>query len=189
MNQMFRETWVATVLFAALPVLAPTTVIVTVVDTRAVEAADAPPYVHYQRADEALAAGDIVRAVRHWREGHTVAMATRRWEGLVEAGDLYRRIGAVGGFHTDAVARARDCYLTALLRARGERSLDGVLRATDAFVDLGDAAIVERGLDIARHVAADDPDPRARARVQRLAARWAARIGRADAALPTETGR
>jgi hypothetical protein len=190
MNQTFRETWVATVLFAAVAMLALTILIVTVVDAVALDAAgDAPSYVHYQRAEEALAAGDVVRAVRHWREGHTAAMATRRWEGLVEAGDLYRRIGARGGFHTDAVARARDCYLTALLRARGERSLDGVLRATDAFVDLGDDAIVARGLEIARHVAASDPDPRARERVQRLAARWAARTGRADATPPAETPR
>jgi hypothetical protein len=189
MNQTFRETWVATVLSAVVAMLAPAIVIVTVVDALAFEAADAPAYVHYQRADEALAAGDIVRAVRHWREGYTLAMATRRWEGLVEAGDLYRRIGARGGFHTDALVRARDCYLTALLRARGERSLDGVLRATDAFVDLGDDAIVERGLEIARHVAASDPDPRARERVQRLAARWAARTGRADATPPAETPR
>src|SRR3989442_143362 len=123
-------------------------------------------------------------ALRHWHEGHAVAVASRRWEGLVEAGDLYRRIGARGGFHVAAVARARECYLTALLRARGERSLDGVLRATEAFVDLGDEAVVERGLDIARQVAAHDADPRGRERVELLAARWAARTGRAGAPSP-----
>jgi hypothetical protein len=188
MSQMFRETWTVTARVAAAAVLAVTVAIVTLVDTFALDTA-APAYVHYQRADEALAAGDLVSALRHWRAGHAAAMASRRWEGLVEAGDLYRRIGARGGFHTDAVVRARDCYLTALLRARGERSLDGVLRATDAFVELGDDAIVEQGLQIARHVAAADPDPRASERVQRLAARWAARTGRADARRPLETPR
>src|SRR5262249_55940974 len=129
MNQKFRDTWFATVLFAAVAMLALTIAIVSAVDVLASDGASGTPaYVHYQRAEEALAAGDVVLAVRHWREGHAAAMASRRWEGLVEAGDLYRRIGARGGFHTDAVARARDCYLTALLRARGERSLDGVLR-------------------------------------------------------------
>ena len=186
MDQTFRENWVATVLFAAVAMLAP---IGPVVDVFAFEAAEAPAYVHYQRADEALAAGNVVRAVQHWREGHAVTMASRRWEGLVEAGDLYRRIGARGGFHADAVTRARDCYVTALLRARGERSLDGVLRATDALGDLGDDAIVERGLEIARHMAASDPDPRARERVQRLAARWAARTGHAEGSPPAETPR
>src|SRR3989475_5454666 len=187
MNQRFRETWQATILIAALVMFVLTIVIVTVVDALALTATtalDAPAYVLFQRADDALAAGDVAQAFRHWREGHAVAIASRRWEGLVEAGDLYRRIGARGGFHAAAVARARDCYLTALLRARAERSLDGVLRATEAFVDLGDDAVVERGLDIARHVAARDADPRARERVERLAARWAARSGRAGAESP-----
>jgi hypothetical protein len=190
MVQTFRESWTTTRRFTAVALLALTLVILAVSDVVAFDAAaDAPAYVHYQRAEEALAAGDVVRAVRHWREGHAAAMASRRWEGLVEAGNLYRRIGARGGFHTDAVTRARDCYLTALLRARGERSLDGVLQATDAFVDLGDDAMVERGLEIARAVAASDPDPRARERVQRLAARWATRTGRADVGPPREPSR
>jgi hypothetical protein len=190
MSQTFHANWTVTRQVGAIAALALTLVIVTVRDAVAVDAAaDAPAYVHYQRAEEALAAGDVVRAVRHWREGHAAAMASRRWEGLVEAGDLYRRIGARGGFHTDAVARARDCYLTALLRARGERSLDGVLHATNAFVDLGDDALVERGLDIARGLAARDPDPRARERVQRLAARWATRTARPDVISPREITR
>ena len=190
MNQTFRETWVATVLLAAVAMLALTIMIVTVVDALALDlSAEVPAYVHSQRAYDALAGGDVVLALRHWRQGHVVVMASRRWEGLVEAGDLYRRIGARGGFYTEAVGRARDCYLTALLRARGERSLDGVLRATEAFADLGDEAIVERGLQIARQLAAGDADPRARERVERLAARWAARAGRADASLPMEMGR
>jgi len=188
MSQVFREIWTGTARVAVVAMLAVPIAIVTLVDAFALDAT-APAYVHYQRADEALAAGDVVSALRHWRAGHAAAMASRRWEGLVEAGDLYRRIGARGGFHADAVVRARDCYLTALLRARGEHSLDGVLRATDAFVDLGDDAIVEQGLQIAGHVAAADPDPRARERVQRLAARWAARTGRADAVRPLETPR
>ena len=184
------DTRLSRVRFAPVALLALTLVVLTARDAVAFDAAaDTPAYVHYQRAEEALAAGDVVRAMRHWRDGHAAAMASRRWEGLVEAGDLYRRIGARGGFHTDAVVRARDCYLTALLRARGERSLDGVLRATDAFVDLGDDAIVEQGLQIARHVAAADPDPHARERVQRLTARWAARAGRADARRALETPR
>src|SRR5260370_8188715 len=148
MNQMFRETWVATVLLAAVVMLALTIVIVTVVDARArpaPTALDAPAYLHSQHADEALAAGDVVLALRHWHEGHAVAVASRRWEGLVEAGDLYRRIGARGGFHGAAVARAREGYLTALLRARGERSPDGVLRPTEAFVDPRHPPLLEPG--------------------------------------------
>jgi hypothetical protein len=190
MDQTFRDSWVATILFAAAAMLALMIVIVTVVDAVAMTAtsvSDAPAYVHYQRADDALAAGDVVRALRHWQEGYAAAVGSRRWEGLVEAGDLYRRIGARGRF--DGALRARECYLLALVRARGERSLDGVLRATEGFVDLGDAEPVQRGLEIARQLAAGDPDPHARDRVERLAARWAARTGRAGAGAPTETPR
>jgi hypothetical protein len=178
MKQQFHETWVATLLVAALAMFALTVVIVTVVDALALEAP--PAYLHFQRADDALAGGDVALALRHWREGHAVVLASRRWEGLVEAGDLYRRIGDRGGFHAEAIARARECYLTALLRARGERSLDGVLRATGAFIDLGDAEIVEQGLEIARRVARHDADPRADERVDLMAARWGARGAAAD---------
>jgi len=59
-----------------------------------------------------------------------------------------------------------------------------VLRATEAFVDLGDETVVERGLEIARQLATRDPDPRGRERVELLAARWAARTGRAGALSP-----
>jgi len=190
MNQTFRwfrDASIAALVMAALTMLALTIAVVDALALTATTALDAPAYLYYQRADEALAAGDVVLALRHWRDGHAVAVASRRWEGLVEAGDLYRRIGARGGFHAAAVARARECYLTALLRARGERSLDGVLRATEAFVDLGDEAIVERGLEIARQVAARDVDPRGRERVERLASRWAARAGRAGALSPSGT--
>jgi len=178
MKRWLKETWLATVLLAAVMMLVLTVLIVTVVDALA---ADVLPTsgiswsVDLQRAEAALAAGDVAAALRHWRDAHAAALGTRRWEGLVEAGDLFRRIGARAGFHAAAVARARDCYLTALLRARGEGSLDGVLRATEAFIDLGDAPVVERSLEIARGVAAHDVDPRAQARVDLMAGRWAAR--------------
>jgi hypothetical protein len=184
MNHPLRAAGLAAALFAAAALGA---VLATVVDARApvAMAGGAPAYVHYERADDALAAGDIVRALRHWQEGYAAAVGSRRWEGLVEAGDLYRRIGTRGRF--EAAPRARDCYLLALVRARGERSLDGVLRATEAFIDLGDAEPVERGLEIARQLAAGDADPHARERIERLAARWAARTGRAGTGTPPGT--
>jgi hypothetical protein len=73
----------------------------------------------------------------------------------------------------DATARARDCYMTALLRARAERSTDGVLTAAEAFLSLGDEEMVQRGLVIAEDLARRDIDPRARNRVAMLAARVA----------------
>jgi hypothetical protein len=50
----------------------------------------------------------------------------------------------------------------------------------EAFLDLGDDQVVERGLEVARHLAARATDPRARARVDLLAARWAARSASAE---------
>lgn len=185
MRWWVRETWLGRVLRAAVMMVALAVVIITAIELAAATAGEAPAYVHYERADDALAAGDVVRALRHWQEGYAAAVGSRRWEGLVEAGDLYRRIGARGRFET--ALRARDCYLLALVRARGERSLDGVLRATEAFVDLGDAEPVERGLEIARQLAAGDADPHARERIERLAARWAARAGRAGTGTPPRT--
>jgi hypothetical protein len=98
----------------------------------------------------------------------------------VEVGDFYRRLGARAGL-ADATARARDCYMTALLRARAERSTDGSLKAAEAFLSLGDEAMVQRGLHIVEELAQRDVDPRARERVAMLAAR-AARAGAANEA-------
>jgi len=54
-------------------------------------------------------------------------------------------------------AAARRAYLTALFRARGERSLVGVLTAAGGFKTLGDREVVEHAL---RMAAALDSDAR-----------------------------
>jgi hypothetical protein len=47
------------------------------------------------------------------------------------------RAMASDGFKTAAVAKARTIYLAALFRARQEASPDDVLRAAEAFAELG----------------------------------------------------
>jgi DNA-binding GntR family transcriptional regulator len=47
------------------------------------------------RMDEALAAGDIRLAERAWHDAYGQALGSRRWEGMVEAGDAAPRIRAV----------------------------------------------------------------------------------------------
>jgi hypothetical protein len=138
---------------------------------RATMVGNTPWYVHLANADAALDAGRAAAASHHWRDAYVAAMASRRSQGLVEVGAFYRRLGARGGFEAAAVTRARECYLTGLLRARAEHSIDGVLQATEAFLELGDDAMVGRGLQIAREVATRDPDPRAQERVRILEAR------------------
>jgi len=69
------------------------------------------------------------------------------WQAVVRIGDDARARGDV--------AAARRAYLTALFRARGERSLLGVLTAAEGFKALGDRDVVEHAL---RMAAALGPD-------------------------------
>jgi len=91
---------------------------------------------------------------------------------MVAVGDVYRRLGALGGFQKTAAAKARTVYLAALFRARSEASVDGVLEAARGFADLGDETVVERCLDVARSIAAQTRDLRAEERVRAFAERW-----------------
>ena len=102
------------------------------------------------RVDEALGRNDQAQALLLWREAYAAALRSRHWQGLVAVGDTYRRLGAHGGFEKAAVAKARQTYLVALFRARQEGSVDGVLRVADAFAELGDDAVVQQCLAIAR---------------------------------------
>jgi hypothetical protein len=103
-----------------------------------------------QRMDEALAAGDIRLAERAWHEAYGQALGSRRWEGMVEAGDAALRIRAVAKAQRLAAPTARQAYLTALVRARSQGSVDGVLRTAEAFARLGDGEVVEQALRVAR---------------------------------------
>jgi hypothetical protein len=63
------------------------------------------------------------------------------WQVLVQSGDAARVRGDVAG--------ARRAYMAALMRARGEGSVAGVLRAAEGFRALGDHDVVERALRMA----------------------------------------
>jgi hypothetical protein len=121
------------------------------------------------RADEALNEGDVGQALAWWREARVAALRSGQWEGMIEVGDASRRLGARGGFRRDADVLARDAYRTALLRARGVRSVDGVLRAAVAFGELGDHEVVAQAVRIAEHQAGHDP--RAQQQVRAVADR------------------
>jgi hypothetical protein len=112
--------------------------------------------------DAALATGDVAAALRAWHDAYDTTMHGLRWEGFAEAGDAYLRIARALGSPTSAVAQARDLYLSALLRASGTGSLDGVLRLASAFADLGDDENVTRSLRIARRLAGSEPELRDR---------------------------
>ena len=61
--------------------------------------------------------------------------------------------------------------MTALIRARRDRSVDGALRSGEAFGRLGDRALVEQSLYIAAQLATGDEQ--AQQRVSEARQRWA----------------
>jgi hypothetical protein len=117
-----------------------------------------------RRMDEALTSGDIRLAERAWHDAYGQALGSRRWEGMVEAGDTALRIRAVAKDQRLAAPTARRAYLTALVRARDLGSVDGVLRTAEAFARLGDGEVVEQALRVARDLGGVHPEVEARVR-------------------------
>ena len=101
----------------------------------------------------ALATGDVSGALQAWGETYGAMLGSGRWEGFADAGDSYLRIARASGSPPEGISRARDLYLSALLRASGSGSLDGVLRLASAFVELGDDEVATHSLRIARRLA------------------------------------
>lgn len=126
----------------------------------AAEATEDPRTLYIRRVDEALAHNDTRAAEAAWRQAYLLAVWSERWEALVEAGDLALQIGQAAGARKAAEPQARQAYLRALVRARAQRSIDGVLRATEAFARLGDREVAEYGLRIAEGMAARPHAPR-----------------------------
>ena len=91
---------------------------------------------------------------------------------MIAVGDAFMAIGRTSGAVRGARLNAREAYLTALIRARRDRSVDGVLRGAEAFRGLDDRAVAEQCLHIAAQLAAGD-EP-AQQRVQEARRRWTA---------------
>jgi len=66
--------------------------------------------------------------------------------------------------------------LEALFRARSQGSLDGVLRAGEAFAALGDHEVASQAIRIAEGLAAEGNDPYAFSRVRSLSERLSTRF-------------
>lgn len=112
---------------------------------------------HLRTVDAALSRRDLGAAERAWREAYVAALSSRSWEGMIEVGDAYLRLGRADGRLSGYQSRARQHYLEALFRARGQRSLDGILRSAEAFAALGDQGVVQQCLRVAEQVAGADP--------------------------------
>ena len=137
---------------------------------------DAPWTAQIRRMDEALSKGNTSAAEQAWHDAYVAALRSLGWEGMVEVGDAVLRVGEAAKSRGVSEARARGAYWTALFRARQERSLEGVLRAAEAFAALGDQEVAAQCARIAEGLAAQAQDARARARVQALRQRLAVRV-------------
>jgi hypothetical protein len=119
---------------------------------------------------EALAVGDRSQALRVWNAAWTDAVGSRRWEPLIAVGDAALHVGKVTGAQAEARVSARRAYRMALLRARANGSVEGVMRAADAFASLGDRDVTAVALQIARQLAVSSADRDLRARLEVTAA-------------------
>ncbi len=104
-----------------------------------------------QRVDRAVTQQDVSMAVYEWREALGAALGTQQWQPLVEVADAALRVDAMLPIPGRLQAEARRIYLSALFRARAQRSLEGVQRVAEAFERLGDAEAAAH----ARRVAAE----------------------------------
>jgi len=107
---------------------------------------------HIVAANAALRSGDLTAASAASTEAYRAALASRRWEGLIEAADAHLRLAEAAGAPQAGVPRARELYLAALFRARDARSLEGVLRVAQAFDRLGDREAADHAMRVAQRM-------------------------------------
>jgi hypothetical protein len=178
MKDLWSSRWLCLLIPAIVSTLGPMVLVATVKDVLANHAIGSDAQLAWQarllRVEQAMADSDYVRAELLWRDAYAAALKSRHWEGMVAVADTYRALGARAGFPAVAVAKARQAYLTALFRARGEGSLAGVLITADRFAELGDREVVEQCIRVAKKVAAQSRDPYAAEHLRAFTARWAA---------------
>jgi len=119
----------------------------------------------------AVQRGDLEAARAAWRDAFQALRPTQDWQGMAVLGDTALWIAGVSGARDPWEADARRAYLGAMFRARSEESLDGVLRATEAFATLGDRDVAQEGLRVAELVASRAGTAEARDRVLAYRAR------------------
>jgi hypothetical protein len=124
------------------------------------------------------ARGHVGSAIRVVYDAYGAALESRSWESMIAVGDAFMVIGRAPGNAAGARLNARQAYLTALIRARRSRSVEGALRAAEAFRGLPDQDVVDQCLHVAALLAAGDEQAEQHVRDARL--RWAARPPLAD---------
>jgi hypothetical protein len=133
---------------------------------------DGPWRAYLDVVEKELEHGHVDVAVRVWQDAYGAALASRSWESMIAVGDAFMVIGRASGSARGARMNAREAYLTALIRARRDRSVDGAIRSAEAFRELDDRAAVEQCLYIAAQLASRDEQ--AQQKVREARQRWAA---------------
>lgn len=119
------------------------------------------------------AEGHLDVALRILYDAYGAALESRSWESMIAVGDAFMAAGRAPGNAAGARMNARQAYLSALIRARRDHSVEGALRSAEAFRLLADRDVVEQCLHIAGLLAAGDEA--AQERVREARTRWAAR--------------
>jgi hypothetical protein len=135
--------------------------------------------------DEALERGDVRAALRAREDARLAALASLEWEGMVVVGDATLRLARSAGLLPAMEPAVRRAYQSALLRARRQGSLDGVLRVTEAFATLGDREMARKGFAVARTLAIASREAHALDRVRALEQRLDAALPQVRASLPS----
>lgn len=103
--------------------------------------------------DAALARGDVPAARESLQRAADAAARANSWESLLAVGGAQSRLAAACAYPTLSTAGAEENYRAALLLARRQHSLEGVMRATSALRALGDPAAAAIGIGIAERMA------------------------------------
>jgi hypothetical protein len=150
---MDRLSMVVTAMVAAMAVVVTVILVADVTPAARVAREDLDWTQRMREAQTALAAGDAGTALARLRTAHQAALRTGQWEALVEVGDAARRAGPLVRPPSRAAATASRAYLAGLVRAREQRSVEGVLRVAEGFESLGDREMVEYCIGVAGSLA------------------------------------
>ncbi len=104
---------------------------------------------YIQVMDDALTRGDVNAAEMARQEAFLAARGSRRWDAMVAVGDASVRLMRAAGASPTLRPEARRIYRWALFRARQQGSFEGVVRVSEAFIELGDREAARDGLAMA----------------------------------------
>lgn len=122
--------------------------------------------IHLRRGEEALAQKDFRAADAALHDALNEAINRNRWDGLLEVGHAYLRLGQAAGAREAMDGKAKQAYSAALIAARQEESADGLLRTAQAYAAMGNREAVEQIVRLAEFLATRSHDAQAVGRVR-----------------------